>query len=230
LRGEVTVQAGQEVRPDDIVARTSLPGDATLVNVAGFLSISGEEVPGAMLKNVGDRVAKDEPIAQAKSLFGLFKSVAKASMDGTIEDVNKVTGQVLLRGAPIPVEVRAYVQGRVTEIIPEEGCVIETFGTFVQGIFGVGGETHGKLVMACSSPDQRLEVLRHAIPAVGLAERCVDLHIRMDGSRKQARMLEGAPQASAHPGITGRHPGLLPVAHAAALSQQHHRLYGRQGL
>ena len=26
------------------------------------------------------------------------------------------------------------------------------------------------------------------------------------------------------------HPGLLPVAHAAALSQQHHRLHGRQGL
>jgi geranyl-CoA carboxylase beta subunit len=26
------------------------------------------------------------------------------------------------------------------------------------------------------------------------------------------------------------HPGLLPVAHAAALSEQHHRLHGRQGL
>ena len=157
LRGEVMVRAGQEVAPDDIVARTSLPGDATLVNVAGFLSISPEEVPSSMLKKAGERVAKGEPIARAKSLFGLFKSVAKASMDGAVEDVNKVTGQVLLRGAPIPVEVRAYVKGRVTEVIPEEGCVVETFGTFVQGIFGIGGETHGRLFMVCRSPDERLE-------------------------------------------------------------------------
>ncbi len=157
LRGEVAVEVGQEVLPDDIVARTSLPGDATLVNVAGFLSISPEEVPDAMIKKVGEQVIKDEPIARSKSFFGLFKSTAKASMDGVVEDVNKVTGQVLLRGAPIPVEVRAYVRGKVVEVIPEEGCVVEAFGTFVQGIFGVGGETHGRIAMACDSPSQSLE-------------------------------------------------------------------------
>lgn len=157
LKGEVMVEVGQEVRPDDIVARTTLPGEANLVNVAGLLSLEPEEVPGAMLKKVGDAVAKDEPIASAKSFFGLFKSVAKAPMDGVVEDVNKITGQVLLRGEPIPVQVRAYLRGEVKEILPEEGCVVETYGTLVQGIFGVGGETHGRLVMACRSADQRLD-------------------------------------------------------------------------
>ncbi|MCZ7582960.1 MAG: hypothetical protein M5R36_06300 [Deltaproteobacteria bacterium] len=69
LRGDVVVKEGQTVEPDDIVARTSLPGDATLVNVAGYLSITPEEVPHAMIKKVGDAVAKDEPIASAKSFF-----------------------------------------------------------------------------------------------------------------------------------------------------------------
>ncbi len=156
LRGDVSVAVGQTVLPDDVVARTALPGDAKLVNVAGLLSISPEEVKDAMLKKPGDAVTAGEVIATAKSFFGLFKSVAKADMTGTIEDVNAVTGQVLLRGAPLPVEVRAYVRGTVTEIVPSEGCVVETFGTFVQGIFGIGGETHGRLAMACTSPSQHL--------------------------------------------------------------------------
>ncbi|MCB9479905.1 MAG: hypothetical protein H6684_13265 [Deltaproteobacteria bacterium] len=156
LKGEVVVRVGQDVAPDDVVARTSLPGDATLVNVAGLLGVSADEVPDAMVKKVGEHVEKDEILAEAKSFFGLFKSNAKSTMTGTVEDVNKVTGQVLLRGAPVPVEVKAYVRGKVVEIVPEEGCVVETYGTFVQGIFGIGGETHGPLVMACESPDQHL--------------------------------------------------------------------------
>jgi hypothetical protein len=156
LRGEVMVEVGRRVEPDDIVANTNLPGDANLVNVAGLLSLEPDEVPNYMLKKVGDTVEKDEPIAMAKSFFGLFKSTAKAPMDGTLEDVNKITGQILLRGAPVPVQVRAYVRGEVEEILPGEGCVVQTYGTFVQGIFGVGGETHGNLVKACQSPDQRL--------------------------------------------------------------------------
>jgi hypothetical protein len=52
---------------------------------------------------------------------------------------------VLLRGHPIPVEVKAYVSGEVVEIFENEGCAISTLGSFVQGIFGVGGETHGSI-------------------------------------------------------------------------------------
>jgi len=33
-----------------------------------------------------------------------------------------------------------------------EGVVVETYGTFIQGIFGVGGEAIGQLVMACENP------------------------------------------------------------------------------
>ncbi|MCZ7582961.1 MAG: hypothetical protein M5R36_06305 [Deltaproteobacteria bacterium] len=46
---------------------------------------------------------------------------------------------------------------RSSKSFPEEGCVVECYGTFVQGIFGVGGETHGKIMMACASPAERLD-------------------------------------------------------------------------
>ena len=43
----------------------------------------------------------------------------------------------------MPVEVDAYIDGMVTEILPGEGVVVEAEGAFIQGIFGVGGETCG---------------------------------------------------------------------------------------
>ena len=156
LKGTVMVQAGQMVKPDDVVARTELPGDAKLMNVANMLAVEAEEVPERMLKKEGDHVEKDEVVARAKSFFGMFKSEARAIMNGTIERINDVTGQVLVRGPSLPVEVRAYVSGKVIEIREQEGCIIETWASFVQGIFGIGGETNGELMMACESPQQQL--------------------------------------------------------------------------
>jgi hypothetical protein len=54
------------------------------------------------------------------------------------------------------VEVRAYVRGVVKEVIPKEGVVVEAKGSFIQGIFGIGGETHGPIVMGAESPDAML--------------------------------------------------------------------------
>jgi hypothetical protein len=45
----------------------------------------------------------------------------------------------------------------VTEVLPGEGAVVETDAVFVQGIFGVGGETVGVIKVACARPDQTLD-------------------------------------------------------------------------
>jgi len=39
----------------------------------------------------------------------------------------------------------AYVSGEVEEIIGEEGVVIRGTGIIINGVFGIGGETHGEL-------------------------------------------------------------------------------------
>jgi hypothetical protein len=76
-----------------------------------------------------------------------------------VESISPVTGQVMLRRPPRPVEVLAYVEGRVVEVCPGEGVAIEARGAYVQGIFGVGGERWGKLQVAVHSPDELLEDL-----------------------------------------------------------------------
>jgi hypothetical protein len=44
----------------------------------------------------------------------------------------------------------------VVEVIPSQGVVIEADVTFIQGIFGIGGEAYGPLKMACADPKQEL--------------------------------------------------------------------------
>jgi hypothetical protein len=153
LKGEVVVGKGDRVEANQVVARTDLPGNVHMVNVAGLLNVHQSDVSEAMLKKVGESVAKDEQLAMSKGLFGLFKSYCKAPVAGEIESVSDVTGQVVLREPPIPVEVHAYVDGVVTDIYPEEGVEVTCDAAFVQGIFGIGGEVSGTLHMLAKSPD-----------------------------------------------------------------------------
>ena len=111
-------------------------------------------------------------IAQGRSLFGLVKNSVTAPAHGTIESVSPVSGQLILREPPIPVEVNAYVRGVVSEVLPGEGVQVETRGAFLQGIFGVGGETWGEIAIAASGPEEELtEVGPLFGVAVGLALR-----------------------------------------------------------
>lgn len=153
LKGEVVVKKGDRVESHQVVARTDLPGNVHMVNVAGLLNVHQSDVTEAMLKKVGEKVEKDENLAMSKGLFGLFKSYCKSPVTGEIESVSDVTGQVVLREPPIPVEVHAYVDGVVTEIYPEEGVEVTCDAAFVQGIFGIGGEVEGIIHMLAQSPD-----------------------------------------------------------------------------
>ncbi len=152
LEGEVLVKIGAKVTAEDIVAKADLPGNVQLLNVANLLSVPPEEISEYMLKQEGETVSHDEVIASTKGLFGLFKSQASSPIDGTIESISGVTGQVILREPPIPVEVKAYTEGTITDTVPNEGVTVETYGTYIQGIFGVGGETVGDLVVVVDAP------------------------------------------------------------------------------
>ncbi len=151
LKGKVLVAAGAEVRSDQVVAETHLPGDVHIVNVVNQLGVTPDELRDHMLKKEGDPVKKGEPIALAKGFFGLFRTTVPSPIDGSVETISSVTGQVLLRTPPRPVQVRAFVDGRVVEVRADEGCTIECAASFIQGIFGVGGETWGPLVVAVGS-------------------------------------------------------------------------------
>jgi hypothetical protein len=156
ILGDVLVKKGDDVKADTIVARTFVPGDVQVINLAGLLGIDLWETSQYMLKKEGEDVEKEEPMAMVKTFFGLFKRYAFAPVSGTIERVSDITGQVLIRESQIPLEVDAYIQGKVVETLPNEGAIIETPAAFIQGIFGVGGERKGELMMIANTSSEVL--------------------------------------------------------------------------
>ncbi len=156
IPGEVLVKAGASVKATDVVAQTFMPGDIVPLNVANLLAVPPADVPECMLKKEGDTVEAGEPMARTHGIFGMFKKTCRSKAAGRLESVSGITGQIMIRGAPLPVQVRAYLSGEVKEVIPGEGVVIEAEVTLVQGIFGVGREAFGRIVMAAKRHDQGL--------------------------------------------------------------------------
>ena len=156
IAGDVLVRVGDRVNARQVVARTFMPGDVTLLNMAKLLAMPPADVPACMLKKEGDPIAPGEALARTKGIFGKFRTEYTSKVSGTIESISSVTGQVIVRGEPLPLQVIAYLAGSVVEIVPDGGCVIEAEVSFVQGIFGIGGETFGPIRMACKRHDQEL--------------------------------------------------------------------------
>lgn len=157
LKGTVIVRKGDKVKALQNVARTELPGAVYPINMAHKLGIGANDVPDTMKVPLGGAVTKGQVIAHSSSFFGLFSASAPSPIDGTVESVSKVTGQVMLRAKPVPVELNAFMDGEVVEVIENEGVVVETWATFIQGIFGIGGEVHGPIKMLTNNPDTVLD-------------------------------------------------------------------------
>ena len=156
LPGTVLVEVGRTVSSATVVARAELPGKVHVVNLVNQLGILPEDLPDYMVKREGDRIEKDEVLAETKPLIKWFKTEVRSPIAGTVETVSTATGQVILREPPRPVELFAYLDGKVVEVFPQQGMRVETTCAFIQGIFGIGGETWGEVVMATSSPEEEL--------------------------------------------------------------------------
>ncbi len=156
LLGDVIVKKGDVLKAEDVVANTHLPGKVHAINAVNRLGIQPKDLREYMLKKEGDPVQKDEPIAETKPWVKMLKAILHSPITGTIESISTVTGQVLLREPPKPIQVHAHIDGAVIEVMENEGVVMETTATFIQGIFGVGGETVGELAIAVNKPDDIL--------------------------------------------------------------------------
>ena len=156
IAGRVRVAVGARVSAEEVVAQTHLPGDVYPLNLSHLLSVPPAEVPECLLKAEGQAVAVGEPLARTPGWFGFFKTTYRSRVAGTVETVSPVTGQVILRAPPQPVEIRAFLAGRVVQVWAGEGVEIEAPVSYIQGIFGIGGEAYGPIRLATERNDQDL--------------------------------------------------------------------------
>ena len=157
IKGEVLKKKGDTVQAENIIARTNLPGNVHMVKVSNRLNISPADIRDVLIIDEGDTVVKGDLIAQTDGIFGFFKSELLSPISGNIESISDVTGQIAIREAPLPVEIDAYVSGKISQVIEEEGVVIDTNAAYVQGIFGIGGEARGILEIVSKNRSDSLE-------------------------------------------------------------------------
>lgn len=195
LPGDIHVSIGDEVRAEQLIGSTQLPGNVVNVNVAHELSMTPDDVLDYLVAAEGDEVELRQIIAESRSFWGLFHAFARAPISGTIETISEITGQVLIRGEPIDVQIDAYIDGTVVEVHGDDAVVVETKGALAQGILGVGGEAHGTLKVLCDAPEQ-------SCSADLIADDFRDC-ILVGGGRVTLDALEAAREAGAAAVVTG---------------------------
>jgi len=150
LPGKTLVRVGDTVKPETAVLSAELPGDLDIIRIADRLGFDPEQVVSSMKVKVGDKVSAGDVLCEVKSFFGFFTSKATASASGTVEFFTEANAHLGIRQPPKPLEVNAYIAGKVTEIQEGKSITLETEGALIQGIFGVGGETSGVIsVLDC---------------------------------------------------------------------------------
>jgi hypothetical protein len=158
LKGKVHSDINNKVESDTIVASTEIPGNVQMINIVNKLNIDPNQVLDCMIVDVNENVKKDQIIAQNKGLFGMFKTEVKSPIDGKIINISKVTGQVVISEKPLPIEVDAYIPGKINKVYEQEGVIVSSEGTFIQGIIGIGGEKKGIIKLLVDKPGQDLDL------------------------------------------------------------------------
>ncbi|MFC1898037.1 hypothetical protein ACFLYJ_00535 [Candidatus Cloacimonadota bacterium] len=153
LKGKVLVKKGDKVKADDFVAETLLPGKVIPFNLANKLGVDPKFMKDYVKIKEGDILKKGTLLAETHGFLGMFKSIVKSPIVGEVESISTLTGQLLLREPKIPVQVKAFIDGIIVEVIENEGVIIENKSAYVQGIFGLGGETNGEIKVLVDDPN-----------------------------------------------------------------------------
>lgn len=152
--GEVTVEVGQRVAADEVVA-IGRGAEATLtIDATAELGVPPTEVVKGLTREIGASFRAGEVLVAARA--GLRRREVKAPEDGTLVAVDAVSGQLRFRPASNRGELKAHVAGTIESIVGRRGVMIVTSGTRLNGIWGLGGEVVGVLHVLTGRRDEDL--------------------------------------------------------------------------
>lgn len=165
------------------------------IDVAFELKCRPDEIQKYMLRQVGQEVKKEQMIAKKGEAQAFFTKTALSPISGVISRVDSKTGKVTVSRPFKQVVVCAYLSGQVAAVLPDRGCVVETAGIRLTGVFGLGRETHGTIRVLTGGPDEPL------VPEM-ITEECKGA-ILIGGSHATSQALSRALQVGAKGVVSG---------------------------
>ena len=158
IPGKNLVQVGDLVSSNQEVLRTDLPGEVEVIRIADRMGLEPIDVVDGMLVKDGDKIEEGQLICQVKTFFGLFTTELHSPTTGVVEFFTDANAHMGIRLAPTPLSVDAYVSGKVAKVEEGKRVYIEANGTFIQGIFGVGGERQGRIKVLNADRNKLVDV------------------------------------------------------------------------
>lgn len=116
-KGKVLFKVGQHISIGDPFNKTHVQNDVR-ITIAEKLDIEPKSIFKHLKKNIGDKVNKDELLAEKKSLFSLKQY--KSEYEGLIKEIDHIEGIVLLEISQQEQKNCAYFTGEVVEIDKQE--------------------------------------------------------------------------------------------------------------
>ena len=153
--GRVIAKLGQRVNPTDIVADAVVGRRHLIVDVAQLLRVSPRNAVAFIKVKKGQKVSKDEIIAEST---GLFSREALAPVEGRVAAAGG--GKIVLETGGAPFELAAGLPGIITEIIADRGVVIRSTGAVIQGLWGNGRLETGVMISVMDRPDEEFDANR----------------------------------------------------------------------
>ena len=173
--GRVLVRQGQEVSANDVIVEANFNPEHLLLNVSRLLNISLDVADQIMTVREGEQIAKGDVVAGP---IGVARRVLRSPRDGRV--ILAGDGQVLIDVTNRLYQLKAAIPGKVVDLIPDRGVVIETTGALIQGVWGNGKIDFGLMIVAAKAPDHvitpdQLDVSLRG--AVVMAGRCNDVEV-----------------------------------------------------
>lgn len=131
----------------NIYIREPIPvgsGEPEVLDVPAALGVQPRLVGDCLRVSPGHAVIPGQVVAtrqvERKTL------VVQASVYGKVTDI--VDGVITIKPLHVSTELPAYLAGRISQVMPGQGVVVKSYAYLVQGQYGVGGETGGRLLVA----------------------------------------------------------------------------------
>jgi hypothetical protein len=163
IPGEVNVRLGQQVNPMDVVAEAFIPSHHYLVDVGRVLGArSSSDAEKLISRKPGEVLEKNDIIAETG---GMFSRVIRTPGPGKVISISK--GRVLIETESEQIALKAGLAGKISQVIPDRGVTIETYGALIQGVWGNSKINFGPLVIDEASLGGELQTSALGVTARG---------------------------------------------------------------
>ncbi len=149
--GRIVARRGQQVNPTDVVAEARLRPEHVLFDIARGLGLQPSDADHYIQRRAGDEVGEGDVLAGP---VGIGRRVIRTPHSGTV--VVAGGGQVLLELEGEFTELLAGYPGTVVDIIGDQGVLIESIGSLLQGVWGNGRINYGLLNLLARAPEDEL--------------------------------------------------------------------------